>query len=261
MAAKDDVKIRITGLDKRFDDKQVLSDINIDIEADKKTVLIGPAASGKTVLMKCIAGLYRPDAGHIEINGKAVPPAGDSEHETLMQSVGVLFQQGGLFDSLKIWENIGFKLIQSMGVDRDEARKIAIEKLAMVNLPAATGDLLPDEVSGGMQKRVGIARALAGDPNLLLLDEPTAGLDPITTAAINRLIDHSTREIGATVLSITSDMASARNDYDNLIMLHEGAVIWSGPVSEIDASGNEHVLQLINGHAEGPIKMRLKARA
>ncbi len=261
MAANDDVKIRVTGLQKSFEDKQVLHDIDLEIAADKKTVLIGPAASGKTVLMKCLAGLYRADAGQIEINGQAVPPAGDREHETLMKSVGVLFQQGGLFDSLKIWENIGFKLIQSMGVDREEARRIAIEKLAKVNLPAATGDLLPGEISGGMQKRVGIARALAGDPKLLLLDEPTAGLDPITTAAINRLIDSSTKEIGATVLSITSDMASARNDYDNLIMLNEGAVVWAGPVSEIDASGNPYVLQLINGHAEGPIKMRLKARA
>ncbi len=261
MADTENIKIRVTGLDKQFGDKDVLKGVDLEIPADKKTVLIGPAASGKTVLMKCLAGLYRPDAGTVEVDGKPIPDANDAGHVEFMKSVGLVFQQGGLFDSLPIWENISFKLMNSMGYGREEAKQIAIEKLAKVNLPASTADLAPSELSGGMQKRAGIARALAGDPSLLLMDEPTAGLDPITTATINRLIDTSIHEIGATVLSITSDMDSARREYDHLIMLHEGEVKWSGPVSEIDASGNPYVLQLINGHGEGPIKMRLKARA
>jgi phospholipid/cholesterol/gamma-HCH transport system ATP-binding protein len=261
MAETVDIKVRTTGVCKSFGTKQILHDVDLEIPTDKKTVLIGPAASGKTVLMKCLAGISQLDAGSIEIDGAPVPKAGGREHVDLMKSVGVLFQEGGLFDSLSIWENISFKLLHNFGISRDKAKQIAIEKLAMVRLPAPTADLLPSEISGGMQKRVGIARALAGDPSLLLLDEPTAGLDPITTSAINKLIDNSIHEIGATVLSITSDMHSARTDYDYLYMLNEGAVVWHGPTSEIDSAGNAYVHQLIEGHADGPIKMRLRARA
>ncbi|MGI9464702.1 MAG: ABC transporter ATP-binding protein [Aestuariivirgaceae bacterium] len=260
MTVNADVKVRITGLSKQFGGKQVLQDVNLEVPKGRKSVLVGPAASGKTVLMKCVAGILEADVGRIEIDGETVTGAGDASHMRLMQSVGVVFQQGGLFDSLSIWENISFKLIYIFGVDRAEAKRVAIEKLAMVNLPAGTADLLPSQISGGMQKRVGIARALAGDPSLLLFDEPTAGLDPITTAAINRLIDHCIEEINATVFSITSDMAAACSAYDHLFMLHEGEVIWGGPTSEIEASGNPYVLQLIHGSREGPIKMRLRAR-
>ncbi len=260
MAGNADIKIRIAGLCKQFGVKQVLRDINLEVPAGRKSVLIGPAASGKTVLMKCVAGIYQTDSGSIEIDDETVTNAGDSSHIRLMQSVGVLFQYGGLFDSLSVWENVSFKLIYNFGIDRTEARRVAIEKLAMVNLPAGTADLLPAQLSGGMQKRVGIARALAGDPSLLLLDEPTAGLDPITTAAINKLINHCSDKIGATVLSITSDMAAARREYDHLFMLHEGAVVWGGATSEIEASNNPHVLQLVHGSREGPIKMRLLGR-
>jgi phospholipid/cholesterol/gamma-HCH transport system ATP-binding protein len=256
-----EIKIKAEGLAKNFAGKQVLRGIDMAVPADSKSVLIGPAASGKSVLMKCLAGLYPLNAGSIEIDGVPVPVTGTDEHVELMRTVGILFQQGGLFDSLPVWENVAFKLLHSFGTERAEAKKLAIEKLAMVNLAAATGDLLPSEISGGMQKRVGIARALAGDPKLLLLDEPTAGLDPITTAAINRLIDHCIHEIGATVLLITSDMTSARQEYDHLFMLHEGQIVWRGKTDEIDEHGNEFVEQLINGRGAGPIKMRIKARA
>ncbi len=255
-----EVKVQIRGLTKSFGGKRVLNDVSADVPAGKKSVLIGPAASGKTVLFKCIMGICHPDAGTILVDGQPVPAEGASHHSAFMMDVGVCFQQGGLLDSLTVWENISFKLTQAQGLDRKAAREMAIEKLAMVDLPAPTADLLPSALSGGMQKRVGIARALAGSPSLLLLDEPTAGLDPITTNTINNLITRSMNEIGATVLAITSDMAAARNDYDHLFMLNKGELVWSGPTADIDQCGNPYVEQLINGRAAGPIEMRLEAR-
>ena len=254
------VKISLNGVTKRFGGLTALKDVTLSVPAGKKSVLIGPAASGKTVLMKCLAGIHRPDRGTITVDGLALHQASEDERTDLMNRVGVLFQQGGLFDSLRVWENIAFKLIHNFGMSRTEAREVAIAKLAMVNLRAPTADLLPSELSGGMQKRVGIARALAGEPSLLLLDEPTAGLDPITTAVINRLINRSIHEIGATVFSITSDMESAVNEYDQLFMLHKGALVWSGPTHEVESSGNDYVKQLVRGNAQGPIRMRVGAR-
>ncbi len=255
-----EAKVQIRGLTKSFGGKRVLSDVSADVLAGKKSVLIGPAASGKTVLFKCLMGICPPDSGTILIDGQPVPPVGAKNHSEFMMDVGVCFQQGGLLDSLTVWENISFKLTQAQGLDRKTAREMAIEKLAMVDLPAPTADLLPSALSGGMQKRVGIARALAGSPSLLLLDEPTAGLDPITTNTINNLITRSMHEIGATVLAITSDMAAARNDYDHLFMLNAGELVWSGPTAGIDQCDNPYVDQLINGRAAGPIEMRLEAR-
>lgn len=253
-------KVQISGLSKSFAGKQVLNDVSADVIAGKKSVLIGPAASGKTVLFKCITGICTPDTGTILVDGKPVPHLGTSEHSKFMLDVGVCFQQGGLLDSLTVWENIGFKLVQALGLDREQARQVAVEKLGMVDLPASTADLLPSELSGGMQKRVGIARALAGSPSLLLLDEPTAGLDPITTNTINKLITRSMTEIGATVLAITSDMDAARNDYEYLFMLHEGTLMWHGPTEAIETCDNPYVDQLVHGRAQGPIEMRLEAR-
>ena len=253
-------KVTIADLHKRFGANSVLRGIGFEVPAGRKSVLVGPAASGKTVLLKCLAGIHAPDSGRIEIDGRPVARSGSRAHIDLMQSVGVLFQQGGLFDSLTVWENIGFKLIQGRGMDRGEVRERALKRLASVRLPARVADLYPSDLSGGMQKRVGIARALAGGPSLLLLDEPTAGLDPITTAAINRLIDENIAETGATVLSITSDMDSACGAYDRLYMMHQGALVWSGETAEIEESDNPYLDQLIHGRAEGPIKMRRHAR-
>ncbi len=254
-------KLAISGLKMSFGDARVLHDITIDIQRGRKTVLIGPAASGKTVLMKCVAGIHTPDTGTIRIDDQPITGISQRSRNELLADTGVLFQQGGLFDSLKVWENISFRLINNDGMARSQARDVAIEKLARVNLPAGTADLLPSELSGGMQKRVGIARVLASQPSLMLLDEPTAGLDPITTKAIYRLLDRSIEQSHATVFAITSDMESARTEYDDLVMLHEGRIVWNGAVADIDASANPYVLQLINGQAEGPIKMRMKARA
>lgn len=246
-------KLAVSSLFKRFGTETVLEDISFDIPTGTKAALIGPAASGKTVLMKCIAGIYPLTSGKVVIDGKPVSKAGTASHTRLMEDVGVLFQQGGLLDSIPVWKNICFKLIQTRGMDEATARKIAIEKLEMVHLKAAVADLHPAELSGGMAKRVGIARALAGDPSLLLLDEPTAGLDPITTSAINRLIDDSRRHLGATVLAITSNMSDAREHYDTLFMLNGGRLVWNGTTTEIDQSGNSFIDQMINGKATGPI--------
>ena len=252
-----DAKVRIDGLTKRFGGVTALSGIDMRVETGRKTVLIGPAASGKTVLMKCITGIHRPDAGMVAIDGQPVRRPGSRAHTDLMCSVGVLFQQGGLFDGLPVWRNIAFRLTQTRGISDAEAKRIAIERLAEVRLPAGTADLYPAELSGGMQKRVGIARALADEPTLLLLDEPTAGLDPITTNAINRLIDGSARRTGATVLAITSDMDAARRHYDDLWMLHEGRIVWHGATAAIDAADDAHIRQMIDGRAQGPVAVRV----
>lgn len=255
------VKLAIAGVNMSFGGAKVLHGISMNIPKGRKTVLIGPAASGKTVLMKCVAGIHAPTRGTIRLDDQPVTGISQRERNELLADTGVLFQQGGLFDSLTVWQNISFRLINNEGMNRKQARELAIEKLARVNLPASTADLMPSELSGGMQKRVGIARVLAGQPSLMLLDEPTAGLDPITTKAIYRLLDRSIEDSHATVFAITSDMDAARSEYDYLFMLHEGRIVWSGGVADIDGSGNPYVLQLINGRADGPIKMRVKARA
>ncbi len=256
-----DAMIRVSGLDKAFGVMPVLTGIDLAVPAGESAVIIGPAASGKSVLLKCIVGVYPPDAGHIAIGGQDLAELDGPEHAEVIESMGMLFQQGGLFDSMPVWENIAFKLIHRHGQDRAAAKARAIETLALVNLSADVADLYPADLSGGMQKRAGVARAIADQPNILLLDEPTAGLDPITTNQINAMIRHASDELGATVLAITSDMTAARKHYDRLFMLHEGRVIWSGRTDEIEAADNPYLQQMINGRAEGPISMRVRARA
>lgn len=254
------IKVRARGLTKAFADTTVLDGVDLEIPAGKTSVLIGPAASGKSVLMKCLVGLYPPDRGTIEVDGQEMTALRGRERMELVETFGMLFQQGGLFDSLPVWENIAFKLINRHRLERTRAKELAIEKLAMVNLTPDTADLYPVDLSGGMQKRVGIARAIAGDPDLLLLDEPTAGLDPITTNRINAMVRNAVDKLGATAFCITSDMHSARHHYDHLFMIHEGRILWAGPTDDIDGADNPYLQQMINGRAEGPIKMRLRAR-
>jgi len=256
-----EIKVRVSGLTKSFDDNRVLEAVDLAIPAGKNSVLIGPAASGKSVLMKCLVGIYPPDSGTIEVDGQEMTALRGRERMELVETFGMLFQQGGLFDSLPVWENIAFKLINRHGLDRARAKELAVEKLAMVNLTPDTADLYPVDLSGGMQKRVGIARAIAGDPELLLLDEPTAGLDPITTNRINAMVRNAVDKLGATAFCITSDMDSARRDYDHLFMIHDGRILWAGPTGDIDQADNPYLPQMINGRADGPIKMRLHRRA
>ena len=253
------IKIRVTDLAKSFGGKDVLQGIDLEIPAGRSTAIIGPAASGKSVLMKCLIGLYRPERGTIVVDGKDLTTAVGGRRDELVLEFGTLFQQGGLFDSMLIWENVAFKLINRLRVSPAQARDVAVEKLAQVDLPASVADLYPSEISGGMQKRVGIARAMTGDPSCLFLDSPTAGLDPVTSNLINAMIGETLNRLGATMVCITSDMEAARTLYDNLIMLNEGRIVWRGSTAEIAGSGDPYLQQMIRGQAEGPIEMPVPA--
>ncbi|MDX1483007.1 MAG: ATP-binding cassette domain-containing protein [Alphaproteobacteria bacterium] len=250
-------KIRLRGVCKAFGPKVVLDGVDLDVAVGESVVVIGGSGTGKSVLIKCILGILQPDAGLIEIDGVDVSELNGAEREELMTKFGMLFQGSALFDSLHVWENVAFGLIQAQGVDRDAARTIALQKLAAVGLGPEVGMLYPAELSGGMKKRVALARAIATEPEIIFFDEPTTGLDPIMGDVINDLIVKCVRELGATTLSITHDLASARKIADRIAMLHGGKIIWQGPVSEIDDSGNPYVDQFIHGRAEGPIEMQV----
>jgi phospholipid/cholesterol/gamma-HCH transport system ATP-binding protein len=252
-------KIEVRGLKKAFGRKVVLDGIDLDVAAGESLVIIGGSGTGKSVLLKCILGLLRPDSGSIKIDGQDVTSLSSGERERLMRKFGMLFQGGALFDSLKVWENVAFGLIQGHGVARDEAKKVALAKLAAVGLGPEVGELRPSELSGGMQKRVALARAIAAEPEIIFFDEPTTGLDPNMSDVINELIVKCVRELGATAVSITHDMASTRKIADRIAMIYKGKIIWEGPRAEIDSSGNAYVDQFIHGRAEGPIQMEVRA--
>jgi phospholipid/cholesterol/gamma-HCH transport system ATP-binding protein len=255
MSTSDSPKIRIRGLKKSFGSKVVLDSLDLDVGVGESVVVIGGSGTGKSVLLKCILGLITPDAGSIEIDGDEIVSMTRRERERIMLKFGMLFQGSALFDSLPVWENVAFGLIQARGMDRVEAKKIAIRKLGQVGLARPVGELYPAELSGGMQKRVALARAIAAEPEIIFFDEPTTGLDPIMSDVINDLIVKCVKELGATTLSITHDLHSARKIANRIAMLYGGKIIWQGPVSEIDRSGNPYVDQFIHGRAEGPIKV------
>ncbi|BAE50897.1 ABC transporter ATP-binding protein [Paramagnetospirillum magneticum] len=252
-------KIELTGVHKAFGPKVVLDGIDLSVARGESVVVIGGSGTGKSVMLKCILGLLRPESGSIRIDGEDVVGMGPKDRDRIMKKFGMLFQGGALFDSLKVWENVAFGLIQGQKMERAKARDIAIEKLAQVGLAASTGELSPSELSGGMQKRVSLARAIATNPEIIFFDEPTTGLDPIMADVINDLIVKCCKEVGATALSITHDMASARKISDRIAMLYKGRLIWVGPAKDIDHSGNEYVDQFIHGRAVGPITMELRA--
>ena len=252
-------KIRIRDLRKSFGDKHVLRGVDLDVGKGESVVVIGGSGTGKSVLLKCILGILSPDSGSIEIDGKEVTTLSRGEREKVMHKFGMLFQGAALFDSLPVWENVSFGLLQVQRIARDEAKKRAIETLAQVGLGADVADLSPAELSGGMQKRVGLARAIATRPEILFFDEPTTGLDPIMADVINDLIAHSVRGLGASAISITHDMASARKIADRVAMLYKGELVWDGKVGDIDNSGNAYVEQFIHGRAEGPIELDVRA--
>ncbi len=251
-------KIRIRDLHKSFGAKRVLAGVDLDINDAESVVVIGGSGTGKSVLLKCVLGILQPERGSIQIDGREVTNLSRGERQKVMQQFGMLFQGAALFDSLPVWENVAFGLLQVDRLGRDEAKQRAIETLARVGLGPEVAELSPAELSGGMQKRVGLARAIARRPEILCFDEPTTGLDPITADVINELIAHSVRELGASALSITHDMASVRKIADRVAMLYQGKIIWDGPVKEIDRSGNPYVDQFIHGRAEGPIQQTVK---
>jgi phospholipid/cholesterol/gamma-HCH transport system ATP-binding protein len=252
-------KIAVHDLRKRFGEKQVLTGVDFQVAGGESLVVIGGSGTGKSVLLKCIIGLLQPDSGTIEIDGLEVTRLSGHERQEVMRKFGMLFQGAALFDSLPVWENVGFGLLQSEGLSRPEAKARAIETLGRVGLAAEVADLWPAELSGGMQKRVGLARAIATQPEILFFDEPTTGLDPIMADVINDLIARSVRELGATAISITHDLASARKIADRVAMIYGGKIVWQGPVGQIDSSGNPYVDQFIHGRAEGPIKVDVRA--
>jgi phospholipid/cholesterol/gamma-HCH transport system ATP-binding protein len=248
-------KIALRNLKKRFGEKRVLTGVDLDVAAGESIVVIGGSGTGKSVLIKCIMGLLYPDEGSIRIDGEEVVGMRGTERERVMRKFGMLFQGAGLFDSLTVWENVAFGLIQAQGTARDEARALAHEKMAQVGLGEEIAPLSPAELSGGMKKRVGLARAIATEPEIIFFDEPTTGLDPIMGDIINDLIIDCVKELGATALTITHDMASARKIGDRIAMLYGGKIIWDGPVGEVDRADNPYVEQFINGLAEGPIQV------
>ncbi len=252
-----ETKIKITNLHKAFGKKVVLSGVDLEIAKGESLVVIGGSGTGKSVLIKCIQGLLVPDEGSILVDDQEVVGIDEEEKEALHSKMGMLFQGGALFDSLSVWENVAFDLLENRGMNKKDAKNEAIRVLRSVGLAPDVADLSPSELSGGMQKRVGLARAIASKPEIIFFDEPTTGLDPIMSDVINDLIIESVKGLGATALTITHDMTSARKIADRIAMLYQGKIVWQGTVKEMDKTDNPYVRQFINGSSQGPIKVEV----
>jgi phospholipid/cholesterol/gamma-HCH transport system ATP-binding protein len=249
--------IELREVHKRFGENRVLQGVNLSIASGTSMVIIGGSGTGKSVLLKCILGLVHPDQGSITLDGQDVTAKGKSgaDRDAFLARFGMLFQGGALFDSLRVWENVAFRLVRGANaLPKPQAREVAIEKLRRVGLKPKVADLFPAELSGGMQKRVGLARAIAAEPEIIFFDEPTTGLDPIMAGVINDLIREIVVEMGATAMTITHDMSSVRAIADNVAMLHGGVIRWTGPVGDMDATDDPYVQQFIHGRADGPIE-------
>jgi phospholipid/cholesterol/gamma-HCH transport system ATP-binding protein len=251
-------KIELCDVKKRFGPKIVLDGVNLSVNPGDSLVIIGGSGSGKSVTIKCVLGILRPESGSIKVEGEEVTGLSGRRRDAYLRKFGMLFQGAALFDSLPVWENVAFGLIQGHGIGRTRAREIAQEKLAKVGLDSDVAELSPAELSGGMQKRVALARAIAADPEIIFFDEPTTGLDPIMADVINDLIATTVRDLGVTALSITHDIASARKISNRIAMIYKGRIIWDGATADIDRSGNPFVDQFIHGSADGPIKMEVR---
>ncbi|OIN87178.1 MAG: ABC transporter ATP-binding protein [Alphaproteobacteria bacterium CG1_02_46_17] len=246
-------KIEMTGVYKAFGTKKVLQGVDLNVPVGSSMVIIGGSGTGKSVTLKCVLGLLQADKGSIKVDGMDMIKASTRAREEMMKKFGMLFQGGALFDSLPVWYNVAFGLIHGKDMDKKDARKIATEKLEQVGMGEAIANLYPAELSGGMQKRVALARAIATNPEIIFFDEPTTGLDPIMADVINELIVKCVKDLGATAMTITHDMASARKIADHVAMLHDGKIVWTGPIDDLDNSGNPYVDQFIHGRADGPI--------
>lgn len=252
-----DIKISVKNLVKSFGAKEVLKGINLEVKKGESLVILGGSGSGKSVLIKTIATLIESTSGSIEVDGQEIAKISQNARDKLMEKFGFLFQGGALFDSLSVWENVSFRLIHSGKYSKKEARDIAFAKLKAVGLEKRVMDLYPSELSGGMQKRAALARAVASNPEIIFFDEPTTGLDPIMADVINNLVIANSKDLGATTVTITHDMNSARKIADKVAMLYEGKIIWFGDVKDMDSSNNPYLDQFINGRAEGPIGFKL----
>ena len=251
-------KLRLRGVRKQFGDKIVLDGIDLDVMPRTSLVVIGGSGSGKSVLLKCILGLLEPDAGSIEIDGHDLMTMSRDKRDAARAQIGMLFQNGALFDSLPVWENVAFGLLARHRITRAEAPAAAASFLAEVGLAESVGEMAPAELSGGMQKRVALARAIAARPDILFFDEPTTGLDPIMGAIIDGLIVDCVKQLGSTAVAITHDMASAKRIGDQIAMIHKGKIIWNGPAGDLMNSGDATVDQFTHGRREGPIEMELR---
>ena len=254
-------KIEMQNVAKAFGDNQVLRDVSLSVAAEESLAIIGTSGCGKSVTLKCLIGLLRADSGSIRVDGQELIHATRADLESMRRRFGMTFQFGALFDSLPIWENVTFRLRQRQHLSKTESRDIAAETITQLGLAAHVIDQYPAELSGGMQKRVALARAIADKPEVLLFDEPTSGLDPITGGVIDRLIIDSVRRLGATAITISHDMASVRRIADKVAMVHNGTIIWCGPASEMDDTGIAEVDQFVHGHADGPLTRAAKAEA
>ena len=251
----------MSGVTKSFGDKQVLRGIDIEVAAEESLAIIGTSGCGKSVTLKCLLGLLRADGGSIRVDGEEMIHAGRHQLEAMRRRFGMTFQFGALFDSLPIWENVTFRVRQQQTMTRQQARDLATETITQLGLAAHVIDQYPAELSGGMQKRVALARAITDKPEILLFDEPTSGLDPITGGVIDRLILNSVRRLGATALTISHDMASVRRIADKVAMVHNGVIIWCGPAEEIDDTGIPEVHQFVHGRADAPLTLAAQAEA
>jgi phospholipid/cholesterol/gamma-HCH transport system ATP-binding protein len=247
-------RIELAGVHKRFGAKHVLSGVDLAVQPGESLVIIGGSGTGKSVMIKCILGLLRPDSGSIKVDGVEVTGLKSRALAAHQARFGMLFQGGALFDSLPVWRNVSFALAGPAA----SRRAAAIDNLARVGLGSDVADLRPSELSGGMQKRVALARAIAVRPGILFFDEPTTGLDPIMADVINDLIRTLVTDLKITALTITHDMSSVRKIADRVAMLYQGRIIWAGPRADIDASGDAFVDQFVHGRAEGPIQMQLR---
>ncbi|MCG5244175.1 ABC transporter ATP-binding protein [Azospirillum doebereinerae] len=252
-------KIALRNVHKSFGPKTVLNGIDLEVAKGESLVIIGGSGTGKSVMLKCILGLLTPDTGSIHVDGQETTRLRPREREKQLHKFGMLFQGAALFDSLTVWENVAFGLIQGAHMPRAQAKEIAVAKLGAVGLTPDVAELSPSELSGGMQKRVGLARAIADEPEIIFFDEPTTGLDPIMADVINELIVQCVKDLGATAVTITHDMASARKIADRIAMIYQGRIIWTGPAKDIDHSGHAHVDQFVHGRADGPIQMQIRA--
>ncbi len=250
-------KIEVRGLRKSFGPKVVLDELDLEIGERESLVVIGGSGTGKSVLIKNLIGIMEPDGGSIRIDGEETAGLTGGRRDRVSAKFGMLFQGAALFDGMAVWQNVAFGLIAGHGMPKSAAKEVALDKLALVGLGPSVAEMSPADLSGGMQKRVGLARAIATEPEILFFDEPTTGLDPIMGDVINDLIVKCVSEIGASALTITHDMSSARKIADRIAMIYQGKIIWHGRADQIDECGNDYVDQFIHGRPDGPIQMQV----